>query len=228
MARRKPEFKEFPPYNPLHKNNLGESVADALLTSEMSELPPTPFKGSGVYAIYYTGDFPPYGKIRAKNSDEIQTPIYVGKAVPKGARKGIRKHEGDSDDQLFQRLKEHADSIRATDLLLDDFKCRFLVVDDIWIPLGESLLIQKFNPLWNVLLDGFGNHDPGGKRLGGETSRWDTVHPGRLWVEKREQIPNPKPIEHWLQEIDMFLTTGISVDLVREDEVGYSAEEDAE
>lgn len=228
MARRKPEFKEIHPYNPLHKTNLGESVADALLSSELFDLPPTPFMGSGVYAIYYTGDFPAYEKIRVKDSDENQRPIYVGKAVPKGARRGIQKHGDDPGDQLYQRLREHADSISATDLSLVDFKCRFLVVDDIWIPLGESLLIQKFKPLWNVLLDGFGNHDPGGKRLGGETSRWDTVHSGRLWVAKRHQIPNPQSEHHWLQEIGIFLTTGSSADLVREDEVGYLAEEDAE
>jgi hypothetical protein len=26
-------------------------------------------------------------------------------------------------------------------------------VDDIWIPLGESLLIEMFSPLWNKVLD---------------------------------------------------------------------------
>ena len=35
-------------------------------------------------------------------------------------------------------------------------------MDDIWIPLGESLLIEMFVPLWNRILDGFGIHDLGG------------------------------------------------------------------
>jgi hypothetical protein len=44
---------------------------------------------------------------------------------------------------LFRRLKEHAESIRsAQNLDIKDFYCRFLVVDDIWIPLGESLVIS--------------------------------------------------------------------------------------
>jgi len=36
-----------------------------------------------------------------------------------------------------------------------DFLCRYLISDDIWIPLGESLLIEQFQPLWNVLIEGF-------------------------------------------------------------------------
>jgi hypothetical protein len=50
---------------------------------------------------------------------------------------------------LFRRLNEHAQSIaQAENLELSDFSCRYLVVDDIWIPLGESLLIEKFAPIW--------------------------------------------------------------------------------
>ena len=40
------------------------------------------------------------------------------------------------------------------------FQCRYLVVDDIWIPLGEALLIAKFSPIWNKVVDGFGNPRP--------------------------------------------------------------------
>ena len=32
--------------------------------------------------------------------------------------------------------------------------------------LGESLLIAKFAPIWNKLIDGFGNHDPDKGRYG--------------------------------------------------------------
>jgi hypothetical protein len=64
------------------------------------------------------------------------------------------------------------------------FYCRFLVVDDIWIPLGESLLIEKTKPLWNVIVDGFGNHDPGKGRYNQQMSAWDTLHPGRDWAKK--------------------------------------------
>ncbi len=109
-------------------------------------------------------------------------PIYVGKAVPAGARMG--GDLGSSPGKVLQkRLKEHADSIRAAEnLSIDDFHCRFLVVDDIWIPLGESLIIARFTPVWNSLIDGFGNHNPGKGRHAGMRPRWDVLHPGRSWA----------------------------------------------
>jgi hypothetical protein len=79
---------------------------------------------------------------------------------------------------------QHTKSIEeASNLDIADFHCRYLIVDDIWIPLGESLLIAKFNPLWNKLIDGFGNHDPGKGRHAGLRPRWDVLHPGRSWAK---------------------------------------------
>ena len=41
---------------------------------------------------------------------------------------------------LFKRLTDHAKSLdAATNLKLEDFRCRFLSVDDIWIPLTEFI-----------------------------------------------------------------------------------------
>jgi hypothetical protein len=86
---------------------------------------------------------------------------------------------------MFNRLKEHAESVNAAEnLSLKDFHCRFLVVEDIWIPLGETLLIAKFPPIWNKLIDGFGNHDPDKGRYRQVRSKWDTLYPGRDWVQK--------------------------------------------
>ncbi len=91
---------------------------------------------------------------------------------------------------LFKRLNEHRNSIVATELRIEDFFCRYLVSDDIWIPLGESLLIEWFQPLWNVLIAGFGNHPTGKRRVAQYRSRWDTLHPGRAWAAKLP--PNPE------------------------------------
>src|SRR5260370_19763726 len=78
------------PFNPLDKLNLAESLADAMLKRPVSPLPPTEkFDGAGVYAIYYSGDFSAYEPLARENrGDNPQKPIYVGKAVPPGARKG--------------------------------------------------------------------------------------------------------------------------------------------
>lgn len=177
-----------PVFNPLDKEKLGGSVADALVSRERSPLPPVErFIGAGVYAIYYVGDFPAYGPVTARNRTRPnqEIPLYVGKAVPRGARKGGYSLSSSPGTVLCDRLAEHAESIHSTgNLNSSDFFCRFLAVDDIWIPLGESLLIETFKPLWNLVVEGFGNHDPGKGRHQGKKSMWDVLHPGRPWADK--------------------------------------------
>ncbi|KRG57347.1 Eco29kI family restriction endonuclease [Stenotrophomonas maltophilia] len=178
-------------FNPLDKKNLGASVAEALLTKEVHPLGQLPqFDGAGIYAIYYTGDFEAYEQIARLNNDgKFMLPIYVGKAVPAGARMGAST-DVPPGKVLFKRLKEHGESIRAaTNLNIEDFFCRFLVVDDIWIPLGESLIISRFTPVWNSLIDGFGNHNPGKGRHAGMRPRWDVLHPGREWAQRLSDRP---------------------------------------
>jgi len=192
------------PYNPLDKRNLGESVARALLDRPISALPPEkPFNGAGIYAIYYIGDVDMYAPIRDKNlDDKYEQPIYVGKAVPKGARKGGFGLGENPGTVLYDRLKQHANSIKkAPDLRIEDFRCRYLVSDDIWIPLGESLLIERFKPLWNSLIDGFGIHDPGSGRSNQRRSTWDTLHSGRSFAEKRpENVRSREEIAKLIQD----------------------------
>lgn len=101
------------PFNPLDKKHLGESVADALLNTEIQPLSPEPFIGAGVYALYYTGAFSGYGQLAAVNRDgEFRCPIYVGKAVPAGARKGGLGLEVEHGQALYKRLAEHAESVK--------------------------------------------------------------------------------------------------------------------
>ena len=180
------------PFNPLHKRNLAASIAEALLESEPLPLGYVPFfEGSGIYAVYYTGPHPAYAALAEANKDgKWWAPIYVGKAIAQGGRKGVEIEDDDGDvpkgRALHARLREHSESIRAasTSLSIEDFYCRFLVVDEIWIPLGENLIISQFMPVWNKLVDGFGNHDPGKGRYQGLVPRWDVLHPGRGWALK--------------------------------------------
>ncbi len=180
------------PYNPLDKSRLGESVAKALLTQPVSPLPPQKqFDGAGIYAIYYLGDIPVYAPMAVRNrGEDPQVPIYVGKAVPPGTRKGRVSLDAPAGTVLFRRLFQHARSLeQVTDLDPKDFVCRFLVVEDIWIPLGESLLIRWFEPLWNSHIDGFGIHDPGSGRKAQAPSQWDILHPGRRFVRHMTGTP---------------------------------------
>jgi hypothetical protein len=188
----KPGIRIEAAYNPLAKESLGKSVADALLEREPSVLHPREkFIAAGVYAIYYDGPFKAYAPLVEKSREAAkhgtaETPIYIGKAVPAGARKGGFGLGASPGLVLYNRLVEHADTIREarSTLKLDHFRCRYIAVEDIWIPLGESMLIEMFSPVWNKLLGGFGNHDPGSGRYKQQRSFWDTVHPGRPWAEK--------------------------------------------
>ena len=194
------------PFNPLDKKNLAASVGEALL-----ERMPVPlsgsgaFSGAGIYCIYYVGDFEAYRKIAEENqNNQWQSPIYVGKAIPSGGRKGGVQSTSADSKSLRSRLKEHADNIRAVpNLRIEDFWCRYLVVDDIWIPLGENLMISKFSPIWNAIVDGFGNHTPGRGRFGQMRSRWDVLHPGRDWAEKCKV--RPETAETIVAEVEAYL-----------------------
>ncbi len=160
-------------------------MAQALLDREPVSLAVLEqFHGAGVYAIYYMGAFPAYSRLASHNKGgRARVPIYVGKAENKRRKGG--ESSGTRSTVLYRRLMEHLESIKQTKTLRSmDFSCRYLVVDDIWVPLGESLLIAKFSPVWNVLLDGFGNHDPGKGRYQGMRPKWDVLHPGRQWAEK--------------------------------------------
>lgn len=197
-------------FNPLDKNHLGESVAKALLIRPCSPLPPAePFAGAGIYAIYYTGNFPAYSAIAKLNADgQYNMPIYVGKAVPPGARRGGIGLGENPGIVLYRRIQEHSESIRkATNLDLDHFSCRYLVVDDIWIPLAEQLLIQKFHPLWNRVVDGFGNHPQGASRTTQRRSPWDTLHPGRGWAAGMPAQLTEQDIVEWIEKACDNLTT---------------------
>lgn len=194
------------PFNPLDKQNLARTVAKAMLEKPCAGLPRgQPFTGAGIYAIYYMGTFAAYEKIAALNrGGRFGAPIYVGKAVSKGARRGGFDLAEAAGSVLYNKLREHAESIQqAENLNLDDCACRYLVTDDIWIPLGEQLLIQTFSPLWNRVLDGFGNHDPGAGRTRQQRSPWDVIHPGRPWAKRLR--PNKRSKAEILQAIRKFL-----------------------
>lgn len=171
------------PFNPLAMENLGESIVHALHLQEPVPLALVPeFDGAGVYALYYHGKFPAYKALAAINAEQLIEPIYIGKASPSGARKGIDL--ATQTTALTKRLKDHKKSIEAaTNLEIEDFSARWLVMEDVWIALGESAMIRRHQPVWNARIDGFGNHAPVRGRAKGARPQWDTLHPGRAWAD---------------------------------------------
>lgn len=138
------------PFNPLDRVNLARSVERALLAEPLSALPPTAsVPGAGLYAVYYLGNFPAYAPIVPPAREPGEAPIYVGRAIPRGARAGVGGLlPATIEPVLYQRLCEHASSLSsAENLQLEDFRCRYLVVDDIWVPLAEALMIQHYQPV---------------------------------------------------------------------------------
>lgn len=173
-------------FNPLSKVSLADSVFIALNKRTAYSLSKMPkITGSGIYALYYTGAFEPYGRLAQCNAHHRhRLPIYIGKADPPGKRKGAAGDELKTSTSLANRLRIHKRSIEsASNLEIEDFAVRFLVVDVSFIGLCESLLIGRLTPLWNTTIDGLGNNPPGKGRTGQVQSRWDTLHPGRTWAK---------------------------------------------
>jgi len=198
------------PFNPLAMDSLAHSIVTRMLEMDATPLDEiSRFFGAGVYAIYYAGQFPAYQLLAELNQSDVKVPIYVGKAVPSGGRKGVNVAAVSQTRALADRVRQHAASIRvAENLDICDFQARWLVVEDIWIPLGESALIREHRPVWNVMVDGFGNHDPGKGRINGVRSRWDTLHPGRSWAGNfPERSETPVQIE---QDIIEYLRSRLA------------------
>jgi hypothetical protein len=165
-------LRHIEPYNPLELGAIKDGIVRTLLKRDPEPLPPgEAFVGVGVYSLYYVGGFPGDAALAGRNRDSVEAPIYVGKA--------------DTGAQgVYRRLCEHAESIgSAENLDCADFLCRFLVMDRVWITLAEDALVAHYQPVWNSVVKGFGIHTPGRGRGQQKRSMWDTLHPGRGFVD---------------------------------------------
>ncbi len=189
--------------NPAFAEFLKDAVR-AFNGSPVAPLPPPPFTGSGVYALYCTATKGPYAKFGKEiNRLEYKVPIYVGKAVPPGWRQSRQfSDDTDTSSSLYSRLCEHARSIeQGKGLTISDFACRFQP-----ILLGEmelatrivQFLISRYKPLWNTVVRGFSNcvFSSHTNRKGFCT--WEVLHNGNVSsIEERTNI---------LLRIDSYLT----------------------
>lgn len=171
-----------------HIADITETKIDAIVKPALKFFEGTPyyqlnnipaFNGAGVYALFLkTTEGTCY-----ENGLPAMHPIYVGKAVPSGSRQGLRSEQGPA---LKSRLAKHSRSIiQARNLNIDDFLCRFMILDGRatdMIGAIESYLIRYYGPLWNSYIDGFGINAPGAGRYNQSPSEWDTLHPGRYYA----------------------------------------------
>ncbi len=167
-------------FDPSNPKIVGRFVSLALVAQ--SRLPlsnVSRFYGSGVYAIYYNGDFTLYQSL-----SKSETPIYVGQAAPSISNARTPSEQG---DKLSSRLIEHYKNISkaTTTLSIHDFEYRALVVQSGWETAAEDYLIHLFHPIWNnetQLVYGLGKHGDAATTRANKRSPWDTIHPGRLWA----------------------------------------------
>lgn len=197
-----------------HNNEFVELVKDAIRFFNGTPVHPIPlqekFTGTGVYALYFTGQYQAYKRYAELNRLEYKYPIYVGKAVPKGWRQS-RISDGVSkpSSELFNRIREHTRNINQVEgINPEDFSCRFVIFEaegSDMIGTIEAALIKLNRPLWNSALDGFGNHTPGAGRFNQAKSDWDVIHKGRPWAEKCTGIPRERT--EILERISEHLST---------------------
>lgn len=164
-------------FDPLAVENIGVILGIELVQQPLHQLPPEPFEGAGVYVLYYGGPEIAYAGLRDLDQGRWQYPVYIGKALRRNAKQGFNP-KPTTEKAIHGRLSEHAASIRATSSLdIADFRCRYLVLNDAYIGLAESVLITLFRPAWNGM--GFGSKVVGKFREKGTVSLWDSLHPGR-------------------------------------------------
>src|SRR5579863_8383326 len=114
-------------FDPSNPNVAGRIVGITMIAQTRKPLANVErFYGSGVYAIYYNGQFPAYKAISKR-----EHPIYVGKADPADQAAKTAMEQG---DRLSGRLNEHRKNIAKAEatLRLEDFEYRALVVQTGW------------------------------------------------------------------------------------------------
>jgi Eco29kI restriction endonuclease len=188
-------------FDPTNPETAGRLVAMALLAQERIPLGwIARAYGSGVYAIYYTGDHPAYEPVSG-----TETPLYVGKADPKQVDARTSREQG---PQLWGRLADHRRMIKTVGayalakglpnpLRIEDFKCRRLVCATNAQLVAERHLINTFLPVWNNevgIAQGISKHGDAAKTRQNKRSPWDVIHPGRKWAMDTVEDQMPAPI----------------------------------
>lgn len=201
-------------FDPANPNVVGRIVGITMIAQERKPLGVVDrFYGSGVYAIYYNGDYPPYQPISKR-----EHPIYVGKADPQNP---AAKTAVDQGDRLANRLADHRKNIAkaTTTLKVEDFEYRALVVQSGWQTSAEDYLIHLFKPIWNSevgICYGFGKHgdDPGTRA--NLRSPWDTMHHGREWAHRDPRMKDAKEKDVIIAEIREHLVSNPPLDSIDE------------
>jgi len=200
---RQPRFM----FDPGKPSVVGRFIALAMISQPKAALTDIErFYGSGVYALYYDGNYSVYEPIRGSES-----PIYVGKADPQFE---AATQPSDQGERLYNRLRDHRRSIgKAKDSLrIEDFQYRSLVVQSGWQGAAEDYLIQLFKPVWNSetkICYGLGKHGDDPNTRANLRSPWDTLHPGRDWAWRDPDMADARHRERILADLKTHFASEI-------------------
>lgn len=201
-------------FEPSNPNVAGRIIGIAMIAQPRKPLTVVDrFYGSGVYALYYDGDFEAYQALTKK-----EHPIYVGKADPADPASKTATEQG---DRLSNRLSDHRKNIgKATSTLrLEDFEYRALVVQTGYQTAAESFLIGLFKPIWNSetkICFGLGKHGDDPATRGNLRSPWDTLHPGREWAHRDPNMKDARSPQQIVKDIAAHLAKFPPLDSVDE------------
>lgn len=201
----------FEPSNPAI---AGRIIGLALIAQPRKPLPTIErFYGSGVYALYYNGDFDAYRALTKK-----EHPIYVGKADPADPASKTAMEQG---DRLANRLNDHRKNIAkaTTTLRVEDFEYRALVVQTGYQSAAEDYLKELFKPIWNSetkVCYGLGKHGDAPTTRANLRSPWDTLHPGREWAHRDPNMKDAHSAEQIVKDIAEHLAKYPPLDSVDE------------
>ncbi|MEZ5305096.1 MAG: Eco29kI family restriction endonuclease [Verrucomicrobiales bacterium] len=159
-------------FNPLDRKTSGKASSKRCSKAMHCRLPKSAPRGAGISQFTTGARLALSPAFRTQLRTGSHYPIYVGKAVPKGGRKGAVPPSPENQTP-FARLTDHKESIEATGTLDINELCSGALWSTIsGYPLANPV-IQKFQPLWNIVVEGFGNHDPGKGRYQGRRPLWD-------------------------------------------------------
>jgi hypothetical protein len=161
-------------YDPMETRHVTAAICHELERQPLIPLEPLigRFDGSGLYAIYYSGQ----ANLLYRRLRGFKIPIYVGQALSHNTATGVVIKD---PSPLWGRVRDHHVSIDSSDLSAAEFGVRLLRLPDVHADLGENGLRVFYKPVWNAILTGFGSHEQGSSTRTGARSKWDTVHPGR-------------------------------------------------
>jgi len=115
----------------------------------------------GTYALFYQGPHPLYTKLVSLAS---RNPFRAG-----------------ASHQTACRINGHRESISKSNLDVNDFTVRFLILPPTWRHHVEDVIHEMFHPVWDKVLKGLGTPGTGAsdlnpKRAGQDRSEWDSMH----------------------------------------------------